>query len=228
VSTFLELCADLTRESGAIGAAPSTVIGQHGRQLKCVNWVRQAWTQIQNEKDWIFKRNDFSGALSIGVTDYAPATFAITSHSKWLIDTEDYQPVTLYESGFPEREVAIRYISYERWKSLFGRGVHDGNQPVYYSISPANHLLVGPKPDKPYVIKGEYLRGPQTLAVDGDIPIMPAEYHEAITWRAAVMLAEHDEAKTARDAAALKYDPIYNTMLRDLLPGFVLGGNQLA
>jgi hypothetical protein len=229
VSTFLELCANLARESGAVGSAPASVVNQTGRQGKCVEWVRQAWTQIQADNpDWSFLRQEFSGTLSVDVMEYAPGSFAITSFARWIPDVSGYQPMTIYPAGQQEQECTLRQLDYVSWRTSYNRGVHDAAKPVRWAIHPDGSFLVGPKPDQGYIVRGEYQRGPQNLVADGDIPIMPAQYHDAIVWRAAMMLAEHDEAPVAHQGAQLKYSAILTSMVRDLLPAVELGGNALA
>jgi hypothetical protein len=110
-------------------------------------------------------------------------------------------------SGAQDQEATLCFIPYEQWRASYLRGVHDANKPVQWSIAPDRSLVVGPKPDQAYMIRGEYQRGPQILAADSDIPIMPDQYHDAITWRACMMLAAHDEAPAAYQSAAMKYHP---------------------
>lgn len=228
MATFLQLCADMVRESGAIGAAPASVGGQTGRQEKAVDWVRDAWTQIQAEQpDYNFLRASFSQALSIGVTSYTPAALGITSFARWVVDTPEYQPVTIYESGNQAQEVELRFIPYANWRISYDRGTHDANKPICWSIAPDRSLVVGPKPDKAYILRGDYQRGPQVLAADGDIPIMPDQYHQVIVWRAIMSLCGHDEAGAAYQFAKARHDPIIKNMERDLLPCVELGGNAL-
>jgi hypothetical protein len=228
MANFLQLCQDMARESGAIGAPPASVLNQTGRQAKCVNWVRDAWTQIQNDNpEWIFMRKSFTHALSIGSTSYSPASLGITSFQRWITDTPEYHPVTIYDPANQAGECEIPYIPYSSWRVSYDRGTHDPSKPVCWSIAPDNSLVVGPKPDIAYVLRGDYQRGPQVLAADGDVPIMPDQYHDIITYRAMMMLAGHDEAAAALNAARIRHDPILFNMERDLLPAIELGGNAL-
>jgi hypothetical protein len=230
LATFLSLCADLARESGAVGTPPASVINQTGRQAKCVEWVRQGWRAIQTDNpDYSFLRSEIPAnqALVVGTTIYTPAALGISSFARWYPDMPGYRPFTIYESGAQAQENTLAFISYESWRERYNRGVHDPNRPVHYSVAPDRSLVVGPAPDKAYIIRGEYQRGPQTLVADGDIPIMPEQYHDAITWRAAMMLAAHDEAPFALQSATLKYLGFIYDMARDLLPEVSSGGNAL-
>jgi hypothetical protein len=227
--TFLELCAALARESGAIGTAPSTVIGQTGRQEKCVNWIIEAWRLIQNlNPDWSFLRAEFQGDLALSTMNYAAAALNIDDFAGWILDQNGYLPVTIYESGDQANEVSLQFLDYQSWRTRYNRGTHDAAKPIYYSVAPNSDLLVGPKPDLAYVIRGEYQRAPQVLADNDDVPLLPERFHMAIVRRAEMLLAQHDEAPTAFSGATAKFNEYLIDMDRDCLPAIELGGNALA
>lgn len=226
--TFLQLCNEVVRESGAVGSALSTVIDQTGRQAKVVEWVRQANYQIQADNpDWTFLRQEFTGTLSLSVMSYSPTTFGIADFARWVPENEDYQPMSIYLTDQAD-EVPLKFMPYERWRSLYYRSSHDASQPVYWTQAPDRSFNVGPKPDAAYTVRGEYQMGPQTFDTDDDVSVIPAAYEDAIVWRACMMLAEHDEADSALVKAARKYGAIITNMGRDLLPAIELGGNALA
>lgn len=228
--TFLQLCAAVARESGAVGSAPSTVLNQTGRQQKVVEWVRQANHDIMADNpDWSFLRREFEASLSIDTMSYTPAALGIDgSFARWLPETDDYQPMSWFDPATPECEATLRFTPYQSWRSAYFRGVHDASTPVYWSVAPDRSLVIGPKPDAAYTLRGEYQAGPQTFESDGDVSLIPEQYENAIVWRACMMLALHDEAPAAYQAAASKYAPILTNMMRDLLPAIELGGNALA
>ena len=49
-------------------------------------------------------------------------------------------------------------------------------------------------PDAVYTIRGEFYRGPQILTLTADVPEMPLAHHDAIKWRALILLGTFDEA----------------------------------
>jgi hypothetical protein len=86
---FLELCKKTAQESGTIAGLPSfnTVAAPSGRIAKLIGWVSDAWVNIQNERtDWLFRIDQFSHALSVGVGEYTGASFNLACR-KWLPDT---------------------------------------------------------------------------------------------------------------------------------------------
>jgi len=233
MSTNLELCQALARESGTIsGTNPTAVASQTGRLLKVVQWVDQASVAIQNlHADWRWMQKTFSGTTTASSAKYLPASWSITDLRDWLRDDREigYQPHTIYltATGVSD-EGALREISWQQWRTTYGRGSQTNNYPSEYAISPAGEFCLGPIPDDDYTVNGEYRQAAVRMTVDGDIPGMPAAFHEIIVWRALVMLAEFDEAVEQRAAAILKYNELLESLQRNQLPVVSLGGLPIA
>lgn len=228
MATFLELCADLARESGAIGSAPSAVTGQTGRQEKAVEWIADAWRRIQTSNpDWTFLRKELSGTLAAGTKQYTASALGLSDWARWIVDVDGYQPFSIYTTGEQENEANIRLITYERWRRSYNFGTHDAGKPIYYAIAPSGDLCVGPNPDAAYVIRGEYQRTPQVLTTNTDEPIAPERFHQAIVHRARMLLAAHDEAWPAYQAAERDFNAMMFDMQRDCLPIITAAGNTL-
>jgi hypothetical protein len=221
MATFLSLCADLARESGAIGPAPLTTVGPlPTRQAQCVGWVRGAWTSIQNSKaDWRFLRRSFIGDTVPGKASYTPAELGITDFAEWINQDDRSPNVALYDPlEGKARENWLRQITYDRWRQSFDFGVHDLARPTFWSVGYDDSLLLGQFPDKAYKIRGEYRMTPQVLAADTDVPLMPERFHSAIWQRAIMLMAESDEAVSSLQTAQFEYGQTYAQMVRDLLP----------
>lgn len=223
--TFLELCAALAVKSGAIGAAPTSVLGQGGRQALCVEMIKDAWTLIQNENpDWSFLRGEFEDVLAVNTTTYTAASFNIEARfGEWLGDKKlgngyIYRPLTVYDAAYPERERSLSEIPYEYWRVRYDRGTHEANDPIEYCRAPDQSLRVGPKPDAAYVVRGEYRKSPQVLAANTDVPDLPARFHDVIWVRAIMLVAEYDESSSGVASAMAKYNSLMSAMQRDLLP----------
>ena len=233
MSTYLELSQALARESGTIsGTNPTTVTSQTGRLLKIVNWIDQANVAIQNlHADWRWMQKTFSGDTSSGSGQYTPASWSITDLRDWLRDNRvtGYQPHTIYlTADGVAGEGALLEITWQQWRTTYGRGSQTNNFPSQYAISPAGEFSLGPIPDDIYTVNGEYRQAAVRLTADGDIPAMPAAFHEIIVWRALMMLAEFDEAAEQRAAAILKYNEMPESLGRNQLPIVSLGGAPIA
>lgn len=196
--TFLQLCQKLARLSGTVDGLPSftTTVGASGRLAKVVDFVSDAFVEIQNERsDWLFLIKEFSGPLTIGQSQYTAAQLAIADLGAWLPDTDDRNTVTLYDpaKGTAD-EGAIRQIGYDEWRRSYYIGSQTNNRPVAWAIAPDGRICFGPAPDKAYTFRAQYRRTPQVLAADADVPIIPAQFHNVIVGQAMLNMIDSDEA----------------------------------
>lgn len=233
MSTFLELAQRLAQESGTIsGTNPAAVTSQTGRLLKIVDWTATAWTMIQNlHADWRWMQKTFSGATASGAGKYTPASWSITDLRDWLRDNQEtgYRPHTIYltATGVSD-EGELLEISWQDWRTKYGRGTQTNNRPSEYAISPAGEFCFGPIPDDIYTAQGEYRQAAVTLAANGDTPAMPAIFHEMIVWRGLMLLAEFDEDPPKLKWAETKYNSFLEALERNQLPVVSIGGRPIA
>lgn len=221
MTSFLQLCIDTARESGAVGRAPTSVVGQTGRQEKVVSWVREAYRQLQlSQPNWCWLRASFTGTLNIGQSSYNALGFGIASRfSGWIGERPNYRPMTLYDPLIGVKDEAfIKEISYEQWRRSYDIGEQILQRPTQYCIAPDRTLRFGAIPDAAYTVRGEYRRSPQILAADGDEPEMPEQFHSIIVWAAIMLMAKHDESPTGLQAAVDTYRPLLYQLQEDQLP----------
>ncbi|MEO1169923.1 MAG: hypothetical protein AAFW97_14555 [Pseudomonadota bacterium] len=222
MSTFLELCQDVARQSGTLagGIALPTTVGQSGRAEKIVDWVKSAWVDLQNERqDWRWMRRAFTADLSIGTQCYTAAALSIDRHSAWVEDRSNYRPFTVYDGSIGQTDQReIRQIPYELWQRRWNRFAPSHQRPTEYAISPAREVCVGPPPDKAYKLTGEYRLAPQILAADESIPEMPDQFHKLITWGAMKLLAMSDESEPTYTFADAKFREMHYALCSDQLP----------
>lgn len=217
MSTFLELVNDVGRESGTMGGQSlGSVANAAGRWLKLVNWTRQAWQMIQRERgDWTFRRAQFEGVLTASKATYTPVDLGITDFSSWAPETDGINPFSLYDPavGRADESHILRW-NYTDWAERYDFGIHDANRPTVMAIDFERNLCLGPKPDKAYRLRGRYTRSIQTLSADSDTPIIHEDYHQAIVWRALMLLGEDDESQFEAGTSAAQYMMIRSGMLR--------------
>lgn len=229
---FLALVKDVARQSGTLagGTTINSVTSLTGRGEKIANWVQSAWDDIQSVRDcWKWQYREFVGALLVDTKRYTYASFNIASLSRWAVDTDEHKPFTLYDPAIGKADEApIYFMAYKAWRERYDRGVHTAQRPICYSISPTNELVFGPTPDKAYALSGEYWKGPQALAANGDTPEMPAKFHKAIVWRAMMLLGEADENDPTILNAGREYKAIFAQLCSDQLDSLTLDGNVLA
>lgn len=218
MSTFLELCQEVARESGTVsGTQPTTVTGQTGRLLKVVNFTANAWDLIQNaHKSWRWMRDDFSVSISSGTQRYTATALGLTDWGAWITDQH---LLTLYKTSTGvSDEGELTFINWSDFRRMYVRGSQTNNRPVHYSISPAGELCFGPTPDDTYTVNSEYRKTTQRLSADADEPNCPARFHALIKHVALMLLAEHDEANFAVAAQQLRHLQLFSALEADQLP----------
>jgi hypothetical protein len=217
--TFLELCAATAVDSGLISTQNTIVAtgAQVGRKLKVVNFVVQAWKTIQNGRtDWVWMRGSYNHALIIGQSSYTPAQLGIAARFRSFMPASGrYQPHTLYDPAIGVAdEMPLTQISPEDWYAMFGRGAQTNSRPCYYALE-AGNMLLGPIPDKAYVLRGRYMKAAQVLTIDADVPELPDHLHDVIKWRAIMMLHGQDGAFADRTVAQAEYSRLYRILCNE-------------
>ena len=239
MATFLELCQKVARESGTVEVdGPQTTVSQRGRLALIVDWVRQSWVDLQNMANWRFLYKEFppSARLTPGSFCFDPSQFNITDHRSWIVGDpqtgtavtvtpiptetrEDGSVVELAEDRGLESDLVP--LDYEILKRIydFGAQADENGQPLNAAINDQNQLCIGPRPDGIYKVRGKYVRLPQVFDGDDDQPEgLPAAYHEAIKWKAMLLLAEFDEANSQVILTTERnFKSYYGAMRRDLL-----------
>lgn len=202
MSTYLEICQDVARESGTVPTIgqPTTIAGQTGRLLRVTYWVRDAWADIQKQRsDWLWMMDEFTGSLTSGTQRYSAASFSIDSRfSEWVFNDRENMPAlsAWLTSAGQTGEYDLEYLPWMefRRRCLRGDAASRSGRPQLVSQDDARQLVFYPKPDAAYTINGLYRKSPQTLADDDDVPECPSQFHAAIKWRALLYLGAYDEA----------------------------------
>lgn len=224
MSTFLELCNDVERESGTVSsnARITDVTQATGYQADIVAWVREAYKLIQVARsDWQWMIEEFEDSLIPGTARYLPTDLGLDRFSSWLTDipSQQYYPFSIYNPAVGKGdENSIARIEFGAWRNMYDRGAEQRNRPIHYAISRKNELCVGQVPDKPYIIRGEYRLSPQILTENTDVPEMPEDFHHAIYLRALILLGEQDEAPVTIASAQNKYDNVMQQLVNSQTP----------
>ena len=203
MSTFLQLVQDLHRESGAAGAAPTTVLSQTGEARRMVNWIKSADLYIQNLwMNWkfLFANPGFSQTTTAAVATLAKPvnlgmwdleTFRLTEFGSTVAD-----PLAAYEYEDVKREVL------------------DTSQSVPWRVivMPDNSLKFESVPNAAHTITADYYKNPVELAANADISAIPERYHRIILGRALWLYGNFENAKEQKTQG----EEIYDEMLQQL------------
>lgn len=228
---YLGLVQRLWLESGASGTSPgpSTVVSPTGEDLRLVTWVNAAWQDIQTaHTDWDWMRSSASfptvastsvytlGAAAAGTVGVTVATFGA-----WARHTGR----TYLTSVGTNDEQELGYIPYDLWRDayLIGSLRSTNTRPTEISISPAKALCLAPTLAG-YTVTMDYFTAPVDLALDADIPSLPAQFHMAIVWKALMMYGAYESATEVYDRGELEFGKLMTRMTADRLPEMTHAG----
>lgn len=201
MATFLQLAQRLRQEAGVSGTGPSSVVSQTGEMLRIVDWVRMAWTDIQMARqDWDWLREDFSFSTVSDQRSYTPAEAGIASRfGRWNLNAVGIS------TGPQSDETLLAPMSYASFRSTFMIGPQTTGRPIVVTSMPDQSLGLGYTPNAVFTVRGEYWKSLQTLSADGDTPEAPAQFHDAILYRALMLYARYESAAEIYSDADMNY-----------------------
>lgn len=226
--TFLELCAALHREAGISGTAPSSVVSQVGEANRLVNWVADAWSDIQMSRtDWTFMRGTFTFQTEQGKYSYTTLECNIPTVGRFR--NFDYNKMRIYQNTLGvSDQTKLNPSFYEDYLDEYLTGQQVQSRPICFAVQPENkNLLLGYIPNTVYTVTGEYHKKPQVLAAHDDVPDIPSEYHMMIVWEALKSYANFESAPEVLGQAEKKLKPYKSAMIQDFLPQVKLGRSMV-
>lgn len=220
---YLALCQRLRSECGITGTGPTTVVGQTGELGRLVTWVNDAWRDIQTahpEWEWLRASASFTTVASqatyalgsgAGTTGVTAATFGAWAR---------YTGRTYVTSVGTNSESFISFMPYEDWRNnyQFGATRAATSRPVDFTILPDRSIGLGPVPIAGYTVTLDYYTAPVDLALDADIPAMPAQYHMAIVYKAMMAYGAYESAPEVYQRGEVEFAKLMARMTADRLP----------
>lgn len=188
MSTFLQLAQKLRQETVDSGTGPSTVVSQAGESGRFVQWIIDAWTELQQEREnWRWMRKSFTlatvastAAYSYGSCNDTVTAVAIARFAAWYRQTfKCYLASAGVGSEYP-----LIWLDWDHFRRIYQYGTQNNGQPVHFSENPLQQIVLGPVPDAVYTVSGDYQIGPQILAADADEPEFPSRFHNLIVYEA--------------------------------------------
>lgn len=226
MATFLDIVQSLRQNAGIAGTGPSTVVGQTGEMKRLVDWTAAAWFEIQaTHPDWRFKRYSVSFVTVAAQAAYTPTQAGATAStfSRWV---KDSFRVYTTASGFGS-EVALAFIPYEQWRDVyqFGAMRTTYSMPIELTVTPNNSLGFGPVTSAGFTINGDYYTAPIRMALDADVPELPAAHDPLlIVYKAMMYYGAFESAPEVFQFAKTQYDILFSTLANDQLPEIGLAG----
>lgn len=207
--TYLELVNRFRQETNYSNAGPTTVSDQTGDHARAVDWVADAYTDLQNRLFWRWLRKDFTLTTQADVARYTPTQCQdddgdISRFRAWVIDRQN--PVRCYlESSGVGAEYWLTPVSWDYFRTIYQIGTQPSSAPSFITVDPDDNIVLGPTPNDAYVISGEYHRSAQILTANGDTPEMPSDFHMLVVYGAMEDHGYFDAAPEEIDRGARKY-----------------------
>lgn len=195
----LDLVRRLISESGTTALALGTTLNQRGDALNFVNWTDDAWLEIQGLQNWPSLWEDAQVTIQAG----ASSAVGALSQKRY---TKDSGRVG---GGF------IEYVPWDRFR-LSWPSVIPGASITAWTIRPDRSIAVNAQVSADTVLMVERYRMPGRLTADADEPLLFAEHHMMIVWRALMLYAGFDEAGVAYKRAAAEYAQMKRLAAGDL------------
>jgi hypothetical protein len=178
LSQKVALKADLT-------SGMTTTISQVGVLAKIVDWVVDAYDEIQGaEKWWTFQTKRDSATMMTGVDNYAVSTF-FPNDFDFLHEKSVYYNIIGNFSG------RIDVISWEDFTETYLYVALSPERPTVMAFDPTGQVYFNTSPDDNHVIRFDYQQRQQHFTANLDIPVLPEDYHDLIWRLALIKYGEH-------------------------------------
>ena len=223
---FLALCQSVREKCGISGLGPLSVINQTGEMQRLVNWVNEAWEDIQNwNENWNWMRRDFTLQTVAGQRFYAVPAIA-PDQAHWHLDS-----LRCYKTADGQQaEQFLAYLSYGDFRNthMFGSMNIQTGKPLIFSVRPRDKaLFLGPLPNETYTVYGEYQASASRMVTNTDTPGMgyfPEGFHMMIVHRAVMKYAEYEGAGPLYGAAQVNFRQAMRGLEKAQLDDVELGG----
>lgn len=210
--TFLELCEKLRQECGIAGTI-SSVTGQTGMHGRLIGYIQKANREIQSRKaNWKFLWAEWSQVLSglTGGEAAPPDGLGMFDQTSFWVDagTEDAFPLT--------------WIDHKRWRDYYRHQYTTVDQPAFVTIKPNGRVAILPAPSADYsskTLSADYWRAPVDLVSDGQLSLIPVQFHQIIVALSKMYWAEYAHDTGVYSAAAVEHERLYMELKAHSLPG---------
>lgn len=189
---FLKICQKANQYCGYQNTIEA-VSGLSGEQARLVDYVKDAYIDIQVDRPWRFRYNTL-----IHVPTIAEPNMSSDDVLTWDMILYDTRP--------------LKYYDYDTWLQLDHT---NSDRPWRYTIVPeTNQILFNPLDKDTYEITARYVRVIDELENSTDTPILPASYHLLIAYKAAADFASYLGDFGTEDKYMTKYDTMWGQMSR--------------
>lgn len=225
---FLALAQKLVEKAGMSGSGPVSVVAQTGEMKRAVNWINEAWLNIQEmREDWDWMRGSVSFSTVPQKATYTAQEAGINDLAEWLMNTS-VCTFRIYDTSVGVRsEIFLSYINYDSYRDshLYGNMRLSYGRPMHITVTPDMSIGLGQIPDSAnYTIVGDYFKTPSQMTADADVPSLPSRFHMAIVYLAMVYYGEFEQDDYVRQTSMENFNKMLSRMNIAQLPEMVARG----
>lgn len=188
---YLELCKRMRQEAGISGTGPANITSATGEMGRIVDWVEQAWTEIQGLRpDWRFLLTQASLTANIGSNEVGlPADYR--------------KQVQLYLTDNSVKH-KLTYLDYNDFLMVYGGTVFQSQKPTVWTVN-GNSIKFNALSDAAYPLTLDYYTQPVVLSDAADVPAIDTHLHMIIVFRALQYYAAYENAPEVMGQAKTEY-----------------------
>lgn len=225
---FLQLVQRLHRRTSSSGAVPVTLANQIEDVQRKIDWVNEAWMEIQEERNnWNWMRNSTSFPTVSGQANYTLAQIQSTgvnfsNFGNW--DTDTFRNYNTSAGANSENLMSV--IPYESWRDVyqFGGTRNARSRPCEFTVMPDSGIGLGPTPEVGYTITAEYFTSALEMSADTDTPSLPLQFHMAIVYKAMMFYGVSEAALEVYEEGKSLYDKMMRRVEWNQLPAMQFAG----
>ncbi len=207
----LQLVQRLIYESGASSLAVSTTLNQRGDAQNFVNWIDDAWLEVQGLLNWPALWEQASVAVPASALTVAQSI----PHKRYV---KDYATLT---DTVTSSRYELDYLPWHLFREQYQSASADAH-PSYWTIRPDRSIAFNAALTNAGTFACERYKMPGRFTADADEPALFSEHHMIIVWRGLMLYSGYDEAGVAYKRAEAEYAKMKRLAgvdLPDLEPG---------
>jgi hypothetical protein len=175
--TWLELSKALRREAGVQGDGPTAVTSQTGIYANIVEWVNQAWVEVQGmHHNWRFMYG----------TDSFTTVTQTAEYNELPADFYSIQPSSVFATAGTARS-PVRFLEWSQFRSRYLLSIlKDDRIPSVMTIRPDKIIAFSEYTLPDYDIAFEYAKSPTPFTLSSSATTWPEQFDMLIVFKALI------------------------------------------